>query len=988
MSHQRVLLLSAVSSFLLLGISPGNAEERKLPEQTNRVSAPIAQADQPAYVPGEVLVQLKRGEVTSASAQNEIRDLSTRNSVTRTDDVADAGLILLKARSDESVDALVRRLQADPAVEYAQPNFLYYPSSISSNDTYRGLLWGLDNTGQTVNGVAGSADADIDAPAAWRIDTGTNATVKVAVVDTGVAYNHSDLKANMWNGSACKNASGVRINGCLYGYDFEDGDKNPLPTTSSHGTHVAGTIAAVKNNSRGIMGVAPRAKIMAIKAGGASGFTSANLVKSVNFARHNGAQVINASLGGAAASCAGTFDQAFYNAIANFPGLFVAAAGNASANHDGSTYFGFPADYGHETSCWAALDNVISVAATDSDDALASFSDYGAFVDVAAPGVDIYSTEGYQIFSADFEDVAAGTLGSQFTESGDASWGTIEDIGGNMWLGADYANTVNYRDNITSSVTSDAVDLSGKPNSYLTFDYSCDAETNFDFLDIYLSDGSWNLYGSATGSGAGSVAVSLNSYATAAFATRFTWTTDFSNIGSYQGCFIDNMKVINAASSTGSFQFLDGTSMATPHVAGLAALILGYNPNLRARDVKEIIRESGDTLTSLNGLVNTQRRINAERALLQATSGPSLGMLLSPASNRDTLVKRVTSGGDPITSFGVYTNPGDALSVSADINGNNVQEVVVAPGPGQGGKVKAYTKTGTRLATFAPFGSTFNAGISIAAGDVNGDGKDEIIVAPRTGGAANVKVFRYVSGAFRLLKGVRAFGTSVPGGVTVSSGDVNGDGIDEIIAAPYQEKDKTDRRVKVYAYRNGGLTQLAAKSPYDNNRYEGITTDTADLDGDGVDEIVVTPSLNAGDDLRVYRYGSGALTRVDTVRAVGTTFDGMTELTSGDVNDDGRDEIILSVRTGGQPKVFLYKLNADDELTLHDSFRAYAQDFTGGVNVTALDVDQDDKAEVITAPYRGAQKVKVWNTETASQSLRNSFYAFGSTFTGGVNFAK
>jgi len=168
-----------------------------------------------------------------------------------------------------------------------------------------------------------------------------------------------------------------------------------LPTTSDHGTHVAGTIAAVKNNSVGIAGVAPKAKIMAIKFGG----TTATVVKSINFAKQNGAKVINASFGDAYVSGTGynhsLLDVALYEAIRDFPGIFVAAAGNDSRNHDSGSSgdMMYPAGFRVASSVGPGLPNVIAVAATDQYDSLASFSDYGSkSVDLGAPGTNVYST--------------------------------------------------------------------------------------------------------------------------------------------------------------------------------------------------------------------------------------------------------------------------------------------------------------------------------------------------------------------------------------------------------------------------------------------------------------------------------------------------------------------------------------------------------------------------------------------------------------------
>jgi subtilisin family serine protease len=210
----------------------------------------------------------------------------------------------------------------------------------------------------------------------------------VAVIDTGVAYNHSDLINSMWDGSTCKSNTNAVLGGCQHGYDFEDDDKDPLPSSNTHGTHIAGTISAQKNNALGVAGVAPQAKIMAIK----SSLTTDNIIMGMNFAKNNGAKIINASWGSNNSAFAN--DTLLINAIRDFPGIFITAAGNGGGDGSGdnneSTPF-YPSSY--------TLSNIISVAATDYQDALSSFSNYGSTsVDVGAPGEDIFSaimTGGY-----------------------------------------------------------------------------------------------------------------------------------------------------------------------------------------------------------------------------------------------------------------------------------------------------------------------------------------------------------------------------------------------------------------------------------------------------------------------------------------------------------------------------------------------------------------------------------------------------------------
>src|SRR3989338_2604095 len=157
------------------------------------------------YVEGEVLVKYRSNRINlntssgRATALNFIRS----KSLEQKEDLQKINTSVLRIKDTKTVEQKVAELKNDPNVEYVQPNYQYYPSVIATNDPDRALLWGLDNTGQNVNSVIGSDDADIDAPEAWSISEGSNGII-VAVIDSGVAYNHPDLMANMWDGSGCK----------------------------------------------------------------------------------------------------------------------------------------------------------------------------------------------------------------------------------------------------------------------------------------------------------------------------------------------------------------------------------------------------------------------------------------------------------------------------------------------------------------------------------------------------------------------------------------------------------------------------------------------------------------------------------------------------------------------------------------------------------------------------------------------------------------
>lgn len=299
---------------------------------------------------------------------------------------------LEKIETTIGVDRALAALRADPAVEYAHPDYVL-KALATPNDPSYGVLWGMRNIGQTVNGSTGTAGADIRAEQAWDVSTGDPNFV-IADIDTGMQLNHPDLSANLWVNPGEVAGNGIDDDGNGYiddmnGWDFWDRDSVPQDS-GSHGTHTAGTIGARGNNGVGVVGVNWQCKIMVLKFLGPSGGYTSDAILAMQYATAKGVKVSNNSWGG------GPFDQGLYNAInasKTVGHVFVAAAGNSGVNADNSPMY--PAAYN--------LDNIISVAATDNRDNRASFSNYGATsVDLGAPGVNIYSTvptNGYAYFN-------------------------------------------------------------------------------------------------------------------------------------------------------------------------------------------------------------------------------------------------------------------------------------------------------------------------------------------------------------------------------------------------------------------------------------------------------------------------------------------------------------------------------------------------------------------------------------------------------------
>jgi serine protease len=328
------------------------------------------------FVPGEVIVKLRGGLTPKGAAQiNADAQVVGDEHVA---DIEDGQIRKLLIRG--TVADAIRNLSGNSWVEYVQPNYILH-ADLTPNDPSYGQLWGLKNTGQVINTVPGKPGADISAEAAWNVTTGS-ANVIVGIVDTGVDYNHPDLTANMWSNPGGVGGCAVGTRG--YNAILKTCDPND---DHYHGTHCAGTIGAVGNNAVGVVGVNWTVRMMALKFLDATGSgTTADAITAIDFAVQakiagQNVRVLSNSWGG------GAFSQALLDEInkANTNNiLFVAAAGNSAADNDVTPHY--PSSYN--------APNMVAVAATDNNDGLASFSNFGATsVHLGAPGVDIYSTQ-------------------------------------------------------------------------------------------------------------------------------------------------------------------------------------------------------------------------------------------------------------------------------------------------------------------------------------------------------------------------------------------------------------------------------------------------------------------------------------------------------------------------------------------------------------------------------------------------------------------
>jgi thermitase len=519
-----------------------------------------------SYVPGEVVVRFR----PNAGPLSRKKALYTE-SATTVKRLVVPGLQLVHV--DGSVQDAVASFRGNPAVAYAEPNYLYHADAVPNDPRYP-QLWGL---------------AKISAPAAWNITTGSTA-VTVGVVDTGISTDHLDLSANV-----------------VPGHDFVQGDSDPRDF-NGHGTHVAGTIGARGNNGRGLSGVNWQVGLMPVRVldGNGSG-SNANVTAGLAYACTHGASIVNASLGGT------SYSTAMRDAIASCPNtFFVFAAGNDGVSDDQTPHY--PCNYGAAPD---NLPNVICVAATDSNDALASFSNYGQSVDLAAPGLGIQSTwpaydtlasEGFESLASWAAFPAAGLPFGQSTTHASGLYSAADSPAGTYLPGSE-----------TSLVrTTPMASLAGRIGCRLVYSLRLDTQRNDYFQVLGSADGA-NFSGSSWTGSTGGAFVGLSTDVSvydgvAAFypALRLTANSDAS-VG--DGGYLDDLSLRCLRASSEDYGTISGTSMATPHVTGVAALVKATHPSFTVAKLKAWVLGGVDSLGSLHGKVATGGRLNACKAL-------------------------------------------------------------------------------------------------------------------------------------------------------------------------------------------------------------------------------------------------------------------------------------------------------------------------------------------------------------------------------------
>ena len=681
---------------------------------------------------------------------------------------------------DETAEDVIYEYEKKPEVEYAEPDFKYQATIIPSDPLYA-EQWYLKK---------------IKAQDAWDKKR-ESPNVTIAIIDSGVQINHPDLKDNIWvnpdevpNNKIDDDKNGYPDD--VNGWDYINNVPDPSPKWGegfteggvNHGTIVAGIAAASGNNASGVTGVTWRAKIMPLKVLGDAGEGSTlNVIRAIDYAILEGANILNFSFVGFG------YSQALDDAIrrAHDAGLLVvAAAGNES--EDGAGYFldqtpMYPVCHDGVN----GENRVIGVAAVDALDQKSKFSSFGyKCIDITAPGESVFSTVAYNPSASIGEKV---------------------------------------------------------------------------FNKYY--DGYWA-----------------------------------------------------------------GTSVAAPQVAGALALLLETNYGLTRNEIISLLLDNSDNVSRTNpnflgqlgrGRLNVLNSVDLAQAQLNSFLG---NIVTAPLAGAPPSLKLSNLNGEKTNEFNAFAPSfrGGVSIASGDVDGDGQEEIIVGAGSGGGPHVRIFSTEGKLEGQFFAYAQSFRGGVDVATGDINGDKIKEIITGPGSGGGPHVRVFNK-SGAVKLQ--FFAYAQNFKSGVYVASGDVDGNGLDDIITGPGSGGGP---HVRVFNSQGKVKSQFFA---YDSAFRGGVRVATGNvynLARKGYPQIITAPGPGMPAQIKIFDNKSKTLGQFN---AYTPSFRGGASIAVGDLDNDGLAEIITGAGPGGAPHVRSF--NSAGVLT--GSYYALAADFNQGVNV-------------------------------------------------------
>lgn len=870
-----------------------------------------------------------------------------------------------------AVDEALDMLEMDEDVIEAEPN-LVRQAFKTPNDTYFDDQW-----------FHTDADGGISSDEAWDTQTGKPGVV-VAVIDSGMDLDHPDLQQNRWTNAdeVANNNIDDDGNGYVddrYGYDFVMNRSNPNPKPDgkdndndgtkddgvSHGSHVAGLVGAVGNNSTGVSGVAWDVQLMTVKVMDDEGIVEvADLVSGIEYAVDNGADIINLSLGapGYSAAEAGAIDYARGHGV-----LVIAAAGNETKNLNSNPYY--PVCY----------DGVLGVAASTSAAQPAVFTNFGSdCVDVIAPGRSILSTmyknpsygfdslyayaDGTSMASPIVAGIAALVLSEQpvltRTELMEVIENNTVDIGlsahyGSGRVDADKAlGGANTLENPSGPTTVHAWNNKEKDNKFTSGERYTDQKPYFKWQKAEDEDGIAGYY------------VYFGRKAHADPETKGVYQPNRSYIPAKLNSgdevsyhlrvkAVDNKG--NVTTEAASFEYVLDTETKQPG-------------NLRVRLKPNGLKVAWDKKT---GSHIEEYKIKRRR---QGSSGwKTVKRIGHPKENyTDKKVNRETTYEYKVVAVDDLGNKKSTNTVNTLFYPR--ENLVVAAGAGGSPMVRVYSTARSKyFETWYAFPASWNYGVEVAVGNLDGDRRDEIVAAPGPGGDPRVRVFD-ADGS--LKHEFFAYHVGFRGGVRVGTGDFDGDGIDEIVTVPGPGGSPHVRMFEADGYLIGEFLSL------DGRFTGGAFVSGVQWDGYGQEEVAV--SVGEGGGPYIYVHDASNTAVIAFMQPYDAAFRGGVRVSRVRLGGTGPDGLV-AVPENGHAYVQTYQsVNGGPQL-LQPGYYGLHSAYSAGASITAGDLQQK-RADRTVLGSNGSTTAVIHEWTRSGSAVKHVEYPFGG-FTGPVHVA-
>lgn len=911
-------------------------------------ASPIQAAgcDDSQAVPGDVVIRFTNAPADLTipfsgakwRAVNALFDKYHVRTISPIDSGSEPRTFLMNIRPDGKACDAIADFSDLHIVKYAEPNYRVR-LAYTPNDPMLNQQWNFEKIGMS---------------AAWDYDTtspkyGGDPDVVIAVVDTGVAFesytdpNHAHCFVGGDEDGVCiqpgaeyDQASDFSETRFTSGYDFVNGDAHPNDD-NGHGTHVAGTIAQSTNNGIGAAGIAFQSTIMPIKVIARDGLgTTSMIAQGIDYATAQGADVINMSLGSSSDS------QVMADAVADAQAagiVVVAATGNS-----GLDSIFYP----------ARCDGVIGVGATTNteENSITPYSNYGTGIDIVAPGGYGSSLIIQQSFSnLDDDDLPAdfttfGFVGYQGTSmasphvaaamglllaaglTGDEAIDTIHDSatdlgdsGYDLSTGYGLLNVGEALDRVDKSAPETKLTKSPKSPNGLNGYYTVRPTITLSATDdrtgvdhIYYRWGS-DPYSTYTKT----IRPTNGTHRLKYYAVDKAGNTESVHDVSY--------KVDTHAPTVALEPALHAKTFFTRQavIQGTVTDEISGVKDVRVNGVLATVH--GDTYTASVNLI------------------PGRTNIFIQARDRAGLIRTKT----------------DYVKFDATLR------LTAGPNSSADPKFRRFTKNGSLIGSTLAYSRSLQSGINLASGDVDGDGKSEIITVPANSGSPQVKVF---STSGRLKYSFKAFDSSYKTGLSVAACDTNQDGVDEIVVGAGAG---LSPKVRVLSYRGVVKKQFYV---FPKKELIGANLACADVNNDGTPEVVATAASVAAPKIRIYKTSGVFISQFFAFPAAQQM---RLSIALGDVNNNGLAEIVTAPKSGAAPKIRIFKSTG----SLVRQFSAYSSSFTGGVQLAIADTNLDGKVDIITGPGAGiSPKLKIFSGQG---SLRTQFNAFNNRFLGGIS---